>query len=157
MIRAIVACDDRFGIGRDGTLPWPHNKEDLRWFKRCTDSSIVIMGSNTWEDPKLPKPLPNRYNVVVSDKDLNSFKQAPNVVVKRDKVKSFISCIDRDVWIIGGATLFAATWDIVEEVWVSRIDGDYSCDTFIPSLDPFKVFYQETDYDKNLKIRKYRR
>ena len=33
MIRAILACDDEMGIGRNGDLPWPHNPADLKWFK----------------------------------------------------------------------------------------------------------------------------
>ena len=33
MIRAILACDNSWGIGKDGDLPWPHNSADLKWFK----------------------------------------------------------------------------------------------------------------------------
>ena len=34
MIKAILACDENWGIGKEGGLPWPHNSADLRWFKK---------------------------------------------------------------------------------------------------------------------------
>src|SRR6056297_2465575 len=66
MINAILACDDRGGIGKDGMLPWPKCEEDLAYFKRMTDGKTVIMGSSTWQSKGMPKPLPNRRNVVVT-------------------------------------------------------------------------------------------
>ena len=68
MIRAILACDQDWGIGKDGDLPWPHNPDDLKWFKEQTTGSVVAMGKRTWDS--LPtKPLPNRNNVVVTSSE----------------------------------------------------------------------------------------
>ena len=65
MIKAILACDENWGIGKAGTLPWLHNPADLKWFKQMTTGSTVVMGRKTWDS--LPvKPLPNRKNIVVS-------------------------------------------------------------------------------------------
>ena len=65
MIKAILACDDEWGIGKNGDLPWPHNPADLRWFKNNTLNSVVVMGKSTWDS--LPrKPLPNRENLIVT-------------------------------------------------------------------------------------------
>jgi dihydrofolate reductase len=44
MINAILACDDKGGIGKNGTLPWPKQSEDLAYFKRMTDAQTVVMG-----------------------------------------------------------------------------------------------------------------
>ena len=38
----------------------------------------------------------------------------------------------KDLWIIGGAKLFESTLDIVDEVWLSNINGNYDCDVFLP-------------------------
>jgi dihydrofolate reductase len=129
MIRAIIAADTNNGIGKNGTLPWPHNSADLKWFKNCTNNSVVVMGRHTWEDPKMPKPLPNRYNVVVS----NSYIPAgPNLIIRReDNIKVILSSFAEDVWIIGGAKLINNTKHLCKEIWVSRIKGDYKCDTFV--------------------------
>jgi len=69
VIRAILACDEEWGIGRDNDLPWPHMQRDLAWFKQCTSNSTVAMGRKTWDS--LPrKPLPNRKNIVVSNSNI---------------------------------------------------------------------------------------
>ena len=71
MIKAILACDEEWGIGKDGDLPWPHNSADLKWFKDNTVNGIVVMGKSTWDS--LPrKPLPKRKNIVVTRTKLDS-------------------------------------------------------------------------------------
>ena len=58
-------------IGRGGEIPW-HLPEDFRWFKELTTGGIVLMGRKTFAS--LPKPLPNRSNVV--------FTRAPRLLSK---------------------------------------------------------------------------
>lgn len=147
MIRAILACDDEWGIGKAGTLPWPHNPADLKWFKECTDGDVVVMGRKTWES--LPrKPLPNRKNIVVS----NSNIRVPDdvEVVKTDITNSRIVTINHseNVWIIGGSTLLTSCLNIVDEIWLSRISGTYDCDTYLPRdliETTFTMFSSERD------------
>ena len=130
MIRAILACDEEWGIGKGGDLPWPHNPADLAWFKENTLDSTIVMGRSTWDS--LPfKPLPNRHNVVVSSK----MKTQDGVEVLRpDIYKSRCVTIDmvENVWIIGGAQLVSNSLSIIDEIWLSRIPGEYNCDTFLP-------------------------
>ena len=130
MIRAILAHDVYWGIGKAGTLPWPHNPDDLKWFKGCTDGDVVVMGRKTWES--LPrKPLPGRKNVVVS----NTMKLQNDVeVVQTDIYKSRLATINYtdNVWIIGGAKLLEDSLDIIDELWLNDVGGVYDCDTFLP-------------------------
>ena len=131
MIRAILACDDNWGIGKDGDLPWPNNPADLQWFKENTIGGVVAMGKATWDSlPK--KPLPNRNNVVVtsSEDDYNGgsyhymrFETAQKELVNMNRLQN--------IWIIGGAKLVEGLIDIIDEIWLSRIDGVYDCDTFL--------------------------
>lgn len=133
MIRGILACDDNWGIGRDGTLPWPHNPADQKWFKECTINSTVVMGKATWDDPDMPKPMPKRHNVIVSN--TMEMNDHPDIeVVRPDIYKSRCVTMNKtgDVWIIGGARLIETSLDIIDEVWLSRIKGTYNCDTFLP-------------------------
>lgn len=130
MIRAILACDDEWGIGRDNTLPWPHNPADLKWFKDCTHGGIVVMGANTWKS--LPrKPLPGRENVVITRRDdveadvvcdLRSF----------NKIRPQMEAQGKEIWIIGGAFIVNQLLPYIDEIWLSRISGTYNCDTFLP-------------------------
>ena len=132
-IKAILACDQDWGIGKSGTLPWPHNPADLKWFKENTTGDVVAMGKATWDS--LPrKPLPNRNNIVVTsstqDKDKGGYHY-----IKFDNAQVELSNMSKlqDVWIIGGAQLITGLIHIIDEFHLSRISGSYDCDTFLPS------------------------
>ena len=59
----IVAIADNNAIGKDNALLW-HISEDLKFFKRTTSGSPVIMGRKTFES--IGRPLPKRTNIVIS-------------------------------------------------------------------------------------------
>ena len=119
MIKAILACDEDWGIGKDGELPWPHNSADLKWFKENTTGGVVVMGKSTWDS--LPfKPLPKRENIIVTRS--NQDTGITNYQFKETK----------DIWIIGGAKLIEGLFDIITEFHLSKIKGIYDCDTYLP-------------------------
>jgi dihydrofolate reductase len=60
-MKAIAAMSLTRVIGSGGQIPW-HLPEDFKWFKQLTTGGIVLMGRKTFLS--LPKPLPNRTNVV---------------------------------------------------------------------------------------------
>lgn len=130
MIRAILACDENWGIGKSGALPWPHNPADLKWFKASTLNHTIVMGKATWDS--LPvKPLPNRVNVVVSSSDILAKVDVVSISDLRRRMSSMDT--DQDVWIIGGARLIEGMMDYIDEFHLSQIKGNYNCDTFLPS------------------------
>tara|TARA_B110000503_G_scaffold106058_1_gene158335 strand:- start:4898 stop:5401 length:504 start_codon:yes stop_codon:yes gene_type:complete len=142
LIRAILAHDSQWGIGKDGDLPWPKNSEDLKWFKECTWESVVVMGRNTWDSlPYSFCPLPNRYNVIVSN-TLRTLDHLMVEVVKPDIYKSRLNILSstQDVWIIGGAQLIKSSLDIIDELWLNNVQGDYECDTFLPIYQITELF-----------------
>ena len=138
MIRAILACDEKWGIGKNGTLPWPNNSADLKWFKESTTGGVVVMGRKTWDS--LPfKPLPNRKNIVVS----SSLVEGADITVDVDRLTRVTLPMLQpisDIWIIGGAKLFESTIDIMDEIWLSNIAGEYDCDTFLPKWKIMRQF-----------------
>jgi dihydrofolate reductase len=130
MIRAILACDENWGIGKSGALPWPHNPADLKWFKASTLNHTIVMGKATWDS--LPvKPLPNRVNVVVSSSNILAKVDVVSISDLRRRMSSMDT--DQDVWIIGGARLIEGMMDYIDEFHLSQIKGNYNCDTFLPS------------------------
>lgn len=159
MIKAIFACDEKWGIGKNNSLPWPHNPEDLKWFKEQTNSSVVVMGKNTWESLPI-KPLPNRINyVITSDPNITEgyhgrFTSKVNIgrAIKEMIENRFPD--DINIWIIGGAKLFYDCIDIIDEVNISRIEGDYNCDVFFPKTEFMRNFYLDSYMfrNNNLKI-----
>jgi dihydrofolate reductase len=131
VIRAILACDEDWGIGKEGDLPWPHNPADLKWFKECTTGGVVAMGKATWDS--LPtKPLPNRNNVIVTSSEMD--KSGPYHFLTFDQAPSHLKSMAKlqDVWVIGGAQLVNGLLSHIDEIWLSRIKGTYNCDVFLP-------------------------
>lgn len=129
MIRAIFACDEEWGIGKDGTIPW-NNRIDLKWFKESTLGNVVVMGRKTYES--LPGPLSMR-DVVVISSSLESiprgflYQGTPDEVWPQIKERF----ANRKIFVIGGAQLFGSVVNDVEELVVSRISGTHDCDTFL--------------------------
>jgi dihydrofolate reductase len=139
MIKAILACDENWGIGKAGTLPWPHNSADLKWFKQMTTGSTVVMGRKTWDS--LPvKPLPNRRNGVIT-RDLSLIYKTPCPTftcslrsyreILKDKVVAQ-QTKENGVYIIGGASIIEGFVDIIDEFYLNMIVGNYDCDVFLP-------------------------
>lgn len=145
MIASIFAVDADGGLGKNGTLPWPKDKEDLAWFKDHTKGHVVVMGRNTWEDPMMPKPLPNRVNCVVSSSTDFHMADKANTIITGDKLEqslinleAFFEC--RTVWIIGGAQLLKTTAHLVQKVVVTRFDNCYDCDVKLDIENYLKNF-----------------
>jgi len=95
-MKAILACEKNGGIGHRGSMPWPKQDKDLARFKELTLNKTIIMGSGTWEATGMPKPLPNRTNVVVSTRELDL---PIDVVQIKDLAGADLSTVD---WCIGG-------------------------------------------------------
>lgn len=138
MIRAILACDGKGGIAKNGIMPWPRNKVDLAHFKKLTKNCTVVMGKATWEAPDMPTPLPFRDNVVVTS-DVSYV--AEGAVVSSNITTDLTSLAEHNtVFVIGGAKLFSTLIDEINVLHLTRITGNYDCDTFIPMDDIAKHF-----------------
>ena len=121
-------------IGRDGTLPW-HLPEDLARFRRLTAGHAVLMGRRTWESlPERMRPLPDRRNVVLSRDP--RFLAAGAEVVGSLEAGLLVAGDDAEVWVIGGAALFAEAIDRADRLEVTDVDLVVDGDTHAPVVDP---------------------
>lgn len=137
MICSILASTSQGGIGNKGTLPWPKNSEDLHQFKKHTENQIVVMGRNTWDDPLMPNPLPNRANFVVTNRKLNVIQaRTINGDISQEVTEIKERFPDKKVFVIGGKSIYEATQNIVERVYLTRVKGNYFSDTRI-DLDSY--------------------
>ena len=133
MINALFAVDQYGGIGLQGTLPWPHNKSDMQHFSQLTQGHVVVMGRRTWDDPKMPKPLPDRTTYVVTNRPLFGYE---GVRTMRGDITAGIKMIAvnnplRTVWIIGGPEILMSTRDLVDEVHITHFKGQFKTDVQI--------------------------
>ena len=129
-----MAVDDKGGISRGESMPWPKNSLDLQWFKKNTLNSVVVMGRKTWEDPFMPTPLKSRVNVLITKNDSILFPGVDSYV--RKDVNQQIhelqkKHIDKDIFIIGGSEIIKLTIDIIQEFYLTRIYGNYNCEKFL--------------------------
>lgn len=131
MIRAIFACDSQGGISKNGVMPWPRNQSDLQHFRSLTTGSVVVMGRNTWEAVDMPSPLPKRTNIVVTT---NQNYNATGATVISQNIPEYLTSLSKSntVFVIGGANLFTQLIDQIQVLHLTRISGNYDCDTFLP-------------------------
>jgi len=149
VIKAIFATDLQGGMGYQNTLPWPHDKEDLINFKHATTGHIVVMGSNTWLDPMMPKPLPNRICVVVTNQDIKIFEKAHEVIAG-SWLKESLEMLDqhnpdKTVWIIGGAKLLMSCLPYICEINLTTFMTEYNCDVKLEMSVFLKSFNKTTE------------
>lgn len=146
MIKAILAVDDTGGIGKDGAIPWPSNKDDMKWFVSNTKGAVVVMGKDTWNAPGMPKPLPGRHNVVFTSKPYECHSGAQEFV--SGNVCEHAQILDKhfptDVFIIGGANLINQSLDVIDEFLLTEIPGDYNCDTHLDLKVIYKLFAEDS-------------
>lgn len=122
----IAAHDPNLVIGKDGSLPW-HYSEDLKFFKKTTMGSPLLMGRGVFEELN-EKPLPGRRNVVLS--------RSKNYghVATFSSIEDAIQYLSEDdkVFIIGGGEIYRQTMDLADELVITEIKEQYEGDTFFP-------------------------
>lgn len=128
MINAIFAVDFNGGMGVNGTLPWPHNAEDLANFQRLTTNQVVVMGRRTWDDPKMPKPLTNRTVYVATNRAVpmaGSFRgDICENLLRLEQLHA-----DKDIFVIGGPELLESSKNLLDRVYLTHVKGSYKVDT----------------------------
>ncbi len=121
-------------IGKNNRLPW-HLPEDMAHFKRLTQGHPVIMGRKTWDSlPPRFRPLPGRTNLVVTrqpDWQAAGAQPAPSLTAALSLCQQA-----EEVWVIGGAQLYAQAEPLAARMEVTEIARDFDGDTFAPPLGP---------------------
>lgn len=132
MIAALFAVDQAGSMGWKGSMPWPQNKDDMRWFKTTTQNQVVVMGKRTWDSPDMPTPLPGRINVVFTN---TFFDQDDVEQVKGDVCEALKSMKqhykNKNIFVIGGPNLLLQSRPVLEKAYVTRIPGEYLHDTVL--------------------------
>lgn len=118
-------------IGRAGGIPW-RLPEDQARFKALTLGHTVVMGRLTWESlPASRRPLPGRRNVVLT--------RSPGYLAEGATVVTALpDTPDDDVWVIGGAQIYALALPAATRCEVTEIEIDLDRrddDALAPVLD----------------------
>lgn len=140
-VKAIVALDKNNGMSLQGQIPW-RVKEDFQYFKAYTRGMTCVMGRVTYLDMlryvKDPSdPLPGRKIIVIGVQPVENVRQVHTL----SELNS--SFLDENLVLCGGRSIYMegfSTFRVVE-LSVTRIDGNYNCDSFITI--PFTLTLRE--------------
>ncbi len=130
MITIITAMTRNRVIGKRNALPW-YIPEELKLFRKLTSGHTVIMGKNTFHS--IEKPLPNRHNIVVSSSEENI--EGVDVCRSISEALTKANGYQKEIYIIGGANIYAQFLPIVDRLYISYIKTDYEGDVFFPPFD----------------------
>lgn len=137
-MNAIVAIDDYYGIGKNGTIPW-YSKEDLMFFKSKTENNIVIMGKNTWNSlPKKEKFCNNKVCIVLSSNENDLIDvNYHNFIICNTIQNAIIFCsknyANKKIFIIGGKAVYYEAYKLglLENIYITHILGSFNCDVSV--------------------------
>ena len=115
---------DEHGIPWQGKIP-----TEVKYFREKTSDSWVLMGYTTYTEFKAP--LSNRRNFVASSKP-GPLREGFELV---HDARQLLENASGDIWVIGGAGLFASTLDLADELYITQLDGDFNCTKFFPKFD----------------------
>ena len=129
-VSLIAAVARNGGIGRNHQL-LVHLPEDLAHFKRTTLGAPILMGRKTWDS--IGRALPGRRSIVISRNPAFAAAGA-EVAPSLDAALELVSA-EPKVYVIGGASIYAAALPRADELVLTEIDADLEADTWFPEWD----------------------
>jgi dihydrofolate reductase len=148
MIKVIVAVAENGVIGKNNGIPW-REPNDLKYFKKMTLGSPIIMGRKTFDS--LPGILPGRLHVIVS----RTMIKAPEGCKLYDNLNKALDAYP-DCFVIGGANIYDQVLPIADELYLTEVKGKYEGDTLFPGV-PRDYNLVEEEKEGNLTFKMYNR
>jgi len=141
ILSAIAAMAKNRVIGVNNGLPW-NIPEDMKFFRDMTKGHVMIMGRKTFESFG-GKPLPNRFHIVITRNQGYRFED-PTVEVVSD-LKSAMELAHMlttkyqkkfgdEVFVIGGGEIYKQSMDVLDRIYLTVIEKDYSGDAKFPEF-----------------------
>lgn len=118
---------DKFGvIGIDNKMPW-HIPEELKYFKKITENSIIIMGKNTYVS--IGTPLSKRTNIIISSQSeslCSSNVYVRNTLDEALDLAYYLGLKEqKNIFIIGGASIYEQTIPYITKAYITVLDVSY--------------------------------
>lgn len=140
MIRCMAAVDSKLGIADEHGVPWQGKlPTDIRYLHDMIRGHDTIMGYGFYKELKKPFVNPTNYVATRSGKKLRD-----GFIAVADAHK-FLETFPRDIWNLGGAILFASTIDLADELYLTRVEGDFHCTKFFPAFEDQFVLQSSTE------------
>lgn len=146
--KAIAAMSENRVIGYRNRLPW-HLPEDFQWVKACTRGQSIAMGRHTFES--IGKPLPGRENIIIS----RTLASVPGCVVLPSLEALELYDTPNEIWIFGGARLYAEALGRIGELYLTLVRGTFVGDAFFPPFEDRFYLAETLRSTEAFKILKY--
>ena len=130
LLTMIAAEAKNDALGKDNDLIW-HISEDLKRFKRLTSGHAIIMGRKTFES--MPKALPNRTNIVLTNK--KDYQSEGAIVVHTIEDALNLVKDDTQPFIIGGGEIYRLFMRYCDRIELTRVHHNFEADVFFPKID----------------------
>lgn len=130
LLTMIAAAAKNDALGKDNDLIW-HISEDLKRFKRLTSGHAIIMGRKTFES--MPKALPNRTNIVLTNK--KDYQPEGAIVVHTIEDALNLVKDDTQPFIIGGGEIYRLFMPYCDRIELTRVHHNFDADVFFPKID----------------------
>ena len=135
MIAAIAAVSANGMVGRDNWLPWDI-PEELAYFERTVEGAALVMGRHTYEGNAAIDYLPPDTFVVSRQAGLALRAGCTAVPDVESAIRGALAT-GKDVFVIGGASIYAAAWPYCERFYLTRIEREFPGDTLLSPSIPF--------------------
>ena len=129
-MKAIAAMAENRAIGNQGKIPW-HLPEDFTWFKQATLGHILVMGRRTYES--IGRPLPGRETWILSRTGFTA--PGTRTIPSPEALATLAEQESRDVWVAGGAEIYALLLPHCSELYLSLVHGTPAGDAFFPPFE----------------------
>ena len=130
-ITMIAAVGQNRELGKDNQLLW-HLPEDLKFFKEQTMGKPIVMGKRTLDS--LPRLLPGRLHLVLTHQEIEPNDQI-KVFRSIDSLVDFISTLDQEVMVIGGAQVYKEMLDLSDKMLLTEVEASKEADVYFPEFD----------------------
>jgi dihydrofolate reductase len=122
-MKAIVATNNLGYIGKDGKMMW-RCSADFKHFKKITMGGVLIVGATTYKND-MPNGLPGRTCIVVGNSE---YYTLPLFRAVKEAIQMAYSTLGdkkiRDIWVIGGASIYKQLIYLCDEVHISIINNN---------------------------------
>ena len=130
MTVTLIAAVARNGvIGADGGIPW-HLPEDFAHFKATTLGHTLVMGRATYDS--IGRPLPGPHHDRAHPRPRLARRRACR---PRRRIEEALALAEGDVYVAGGAAVYAAALPYADEQVISEVDLEPEGDTYYPAFD----------------------
>lgn len=148
MISAIGAVASNGMIGLDGWLPWDI-PEELAYFEQTVAGAALVIGRLTYESMDV---VPADSFIVSRQPDLTLRPGCRRVASVEDGLHVALAT-GKPVFVIGGASVYAAAWPYCHRFYLTRIEQAFPGDALFPSGIPFDAWPIEEESVKVLRER----